>query len=330
MEPVTVIRDDKGNLHLGPRMIPIPTTISDAARQFLATPFPNRDQPEVSDKVGWKKMVAAFDKLFEPTIDQLLAIAPATVDRKTIGGTTVHIGTPKAMRHEDRAHLAIHGGGWVFLGGKYVMGEAARTAASFGCAAFALDYRMPPDHPFPAAVEDGLAVYREMLKSYDPKKIVISGASAGGNLTAAVTLKIRDSGLPMPGAIGLMTPAVDLTRAGDTIHTNDGIDTVLRPFGKMSTLYADGHDLTDPYLSPLFGDFSKGFPPTFLQSGTRDLLLSDTVRMHRKLLQAGVEAELHVWEAMPHGGFGGVFGVAAPEDQEMQAQFVTFVEKHLA
>jgi acetyl esterase/lipase len=133
----------------------------------------------------------------------------------------------------------------------------------------------------------------------------------------------------MPGAVGLMTPAIDLTRAGDTMHTNDGIDTVLRPFGKMSALYADGHDLTDPYLSPLFGDFTQGFPPTFLQSGTRDLLLSDTVRMHRKLLRAGIDAELHVWEAMPHGGFGGVFGAATPEDQEMQAQFVKFVETRL-
>jgi epsilon-lactone hydrolase len=97
----------------------------------------------------------------------------------------------------------------------------------------------------------------------------------------------------------------------------------------MVALYADGHDLTDPYLSPLFGDFTKGFPPTFLQSGTRDLLLSDTVRMHRKLLQAGVTADLHVWEAMPHGGFGGIFGQPTPEDQEMSETFVKFVDRHL-
>jgi len=330
MTPVTVTFDDKGNLHLGPRVIPIPTSISEEARKFLATPFPNAEQPEVDDKAGWKKMVAAFDAMFEPMVDRMLASAPVTIDRKTVGHATVQVGTPNQMRHKDWAHLTIHGGGWVFLGGKYVIGEAANTAAAFGCTAFSLDYRMPPDNPFPAAVEDGLALYREILKSYDPSKIVISGASAGGNLTAAVTLKIRDSGLPMPGAIGMMTPAVDLTRAGDTIRTNDGVDTVLRPFGKMAALYADGHDLTDPYLSPLFGDFTRGFPPTFLQSGTRDLLLSDTVRMHRKLLQAGIDAELHVWEAMPHGGFGGVFGAATPEDREMQAQFVSFVEKHLA
>jgi acetyl esterase/lipase len=94
-------------------------------------------------------------------------------------------------------------------------------------------------------------------------------------------------------------------------------------------LYADGHDLTDPYLSPIYGDFTKGFPPTFLQSGTRDLLLSDTVRMHRALLRAGIPADLHVWEAMPHGGFGGIFGNPTPEDAEMSAALVAFVDRWL-
>ena len=329
MEPVTVTRDDKGNLLLGPRTIPIPTSISPEAQKFLATPFPNNPQPEVGDKEGWKKMVAAFDALFDPMVDRLLETSSATVDKKSIAGATVYLGTPKEMRRKDWAHFTIHGGAWVFMGGRYVMGEAVSTAAEFGCTTFSLDYRMPPDYPFPTAVDEGVAVYREIIKSYDPKKVVISGASAGGNLTAAVTLKLRDAGLPLPGAIGMMTPAVDMTRASDTMHTNDGIDTVLRPGGRAVALYADGHDLTDPYLSPLYGDFTKGFPPTFLQSGTRDLLLSDTVRMHRKLLQAGIEAELHVWEAMPHGGFGGVFGSPTPEDREMRDQFMKFVEKHL-
>jgi acetyl esterase/lipase len=215
------------------------------------------------------------------------------------------------------------------MGGKFALGEAAMTAAAFGCITYGLDYRMPPDHPYPAAVEDGLAVWREIVKQHDPAKTAISGASAGGNLSAAVTLKVRDSGLPMPGCVGLLTPATDLARESDTLHTNAGIDTVLRPFGNAALLYADGHDLKDPYLSPLYGDYTKGFPPTFLQTGTRDLLLSDTVRLHRALLRAGVDAELHVWEAMPHGGFGGIFGNPTPEDQEMNAALVAFVDKTL-
>jgi acetyl esterase/lipase len=325
----TVTTDAEGSLHLGPRVIPVPTSISENARKFLANPFPGTAQPDVGDKAAWRQVVKQADAMFAPVVDQWLADVPAIVETRTIAGVTVHVATPHSIRHPERAHYRIHGGAWAFLGGKFSMGEAAMTAAEMGCVTFGLDYRMPPDHPFPAAVEDGEAVWREIIRQFDPGKVAISGSSAGGNLSAAVTLKVRDAGLPMPGAVGLLTPATDLTGAGDTRNTNAGIDTVLRPVPTMVALYADGHDLTDPYLSPLFGDFAKGFPPTFLQSGTRDLLLSDTVRMHRKLLQAGVTADLHVWEAMPHGGFGGIFGLPTPEDREMSEFFVAFVDRHL-
>ena len=323
-----VSTDAEGNLHLGPRVIPLPTTISENARKFLGQIFPLAPEPPASDKEAWKKMIAAADGMFEQVFDSWVAAA-ATVETHTIAGVTVHVATPHTVRHPDRAHLRIHGGAWVFMGGKFSKGEAAVTAAQMGCVTYGLDYRMPPDHPFPAAVDDGLAVWRELIKRHDPRKIAVSGASAGGNLSATVTLRVRDEGLPMPGAVGLLTPATDLTGAGDARQTNAGIDTVLRPLNQVVPLYAGDHDLTNPYLSPIYGDFTKGFPPTFLQTGTRDLLLSDTVRMHRKLLQAGISAELHVWEAMPHGGFGGIFGNPTPEDAEMAEELVKFVDKQI-
>jgi acetyl esterase/lipase len=296
----------------------------------LATQFPATPEPELTDKDGWKNLVAAVDKMFAPMVSRVLASTAASVERQNLNGAAVYVGTPHTVNHAEWAHLWMHGGSWIFLGGDYAKAEAAINAAAFGCATFSLDYRMPPDHPFPAAVDDAFAAYGELLKRFDPKKIAISGGSAGGNIAAAVTLKIRDSGLPLPGAIGLLTGSLDLTRSGDSIQTNDGVDTVLRPFGKAGALYAAGHDLKDPYLSPLFGDFTKGFPPTFLQTGTRDLLLSDSVRMHRKLLQGGNTAELHVWEAMPHGGFGGaISGMSTPEDLEIREQFLQFLEKTL-
>jgi acetyl esterase/lipase len=115
---------------------------------------------------------------------------------------------------------------------------------------------------------------------------------------------------------------VDLTESGDSFQTNSGIDNVLGSLMPANFLYANGHDLAHPYLSPLFADVA-GFPPTFLQSGTRDLYLSNTVRMHRKLRAAGVEAELHVFEAMPHGGFAG-----APEDLEVRMELRRFLDRH--
>ena len=129
----------------------------------------------------------------------------------------------------------------------------------------------------------------------------------------------------MPAAAVLMTPAADLTESGDSYQTNLGLDPLLRSSAMPAfLLYANGHDLTHPYVSPLNGDFTKGFPPTILTTGTRDLLLSDTVRLHRALRVAGISAELHVTEAAGHGGFFG----AAPEDDEVFAEVRRFVDLH--
>ncbi len=124
-----------------------------------------------------------------------------------------------------------------------------------------------------------------------------------------------------------MTPCTDGGLISDTHSANDQLDSVLKGvvMAEFWSVYAGGHDRTDPYLSPVYGDYSKGFPPTFLQTGTRDLLLSDTVRLHRALRRGGVEAELHVWEAMPHGGFGGV----SPEDRELTAELKAFFAARL-
>jgi acetyl esterase/lipase len=331
MTPVSIAFNAEGELEIAARTIPLPTSVSPQARAYLSTRFPPFEEPALDDTAGWKKTVDQVDEMFRPLVASILARSPARVDLQVLGGARVAVGTPDVMEHPDRAHLSIHGGSWIFLGGDYVRAEAASYAASLRCTTYALDYRMPPDHPFPAALDDAFAAYLELLKRYDPRKIVISGSSAGGNIAAAVTLKARDSGLPLPGAVVLLTGSLDLTRSGDTIHAHDGLDTVLRPGGKAGTLYAAGHDLTDPYLSPIFGDYAKGFPPTLLQSGTRDLLLSDSVRMHRKLLAGGNEAELHVWEAMPHGGFGGgITGTPTPEDDEIRAEVVRFIDNHLA
>jgi acetyl esterase/lipase len=134
--------------------------------------------------------------------------------------------------------------------------------------------------------------------------------------------RAKDEGLPMPAGLVLLTPEVDLTESGDSFTTNLGLDNILSSrLMPANLLYAAGHDLSHPYLSPLFADVS-GFPPTFIQAGTRDLFLSNAVRMHRKLRAAGVDAELHVFEAMPHGGFGG-----APEDIEMRQEIRRFLDR---
>ena len=310
--------------------LPTPTSVSPQAQQFLresaerlAAGIGQFEPLPASDEEGWRARIAATNTMFEPMVDELLT-SPAMVERKMMDGVSVAVGSPNDMRHKTRARLCIHGGSFILLGGRYVMGDAAQAAAEGGCMAYSVDYRMPPEFPYPAAVDDCLAVYRELLKEYEPGQIVISGASAGGNLTAAVTLRIRDAGLPLPGAVGLFTPAVDLTSSGDSWQVNDGVDVLTQP--DAAGIYVHENDRMEPYASPLFADFTRGFPPTFIQAGTRDRLLSDAARMHRILLGANIEAELHIWEAMPHGGFGGF----SPEDVDIRMQFLKFVDKHLA
>ena len=164
-----------------------------------------------------------------------------------------------------------------------------------------VDYRMPPEAYFPAAVDDAVTVYKAVLKDTPAKNIGVFGTSAGGALTLELVLRAREQGLPAPGALGSGTPMSDATKTGDSFYTNEKVDNILVSrdgFCDAATvIYAHGHDLKDPLISPVYGDM-HGFPPTILTTGTRDLLLSNTVRVHRKLRRAGIEATLQVYEGV--------------------------------
>lgn len=239
-------------------------------------------------------------------------------------GARVFVVTPHGLGADDRSvYLDIHGGALLWGGGESCRAMGRISAGMVGAKVWAVDYRMPPDHPFPAGVEDCVAAYRALLREHASENIIIGGPSAGGNIAAATILRARDEGLPLPAAANLMTPELDLTEGGDTFSTLLGVDTALTSrLMPANLLYAGGHDLADPYVSPLFGDFTKGFPPTILQSGTRDLFLSNTVRMHRALRAADVEAELHVFEAATH-----VMFMAGPEADERTRELRRFLNK---
>jgi acetyl esterase/lipase len=162
-----------------------------------------------------------------------------------------------------------------------------------------------------------------------PKNMAIFGSSTGGGLTLAMVLRAKAEHLPLPAAIAPGTPWSDLTDTGDSYRTNEWLDGNLVSangwLGDAARLYAGGHDLKEPYLSPIYGDF-QGFPPAILTTGTRDLFLSNTVRAHRKLRRAGVEAELHVYEGQSHGGF---LYPEAPETTEAMTEIAAFFDRHL-
>jgi epsilon-lactone hydrolase len=312
-------------LEVPARAIPVPTSISPEAQAYLASPaVPSSEYPPMQDLAGWRKLVASMDELILAHVSGINA-GGAAVEHMEIDDTGVFaISPPNAVLDDRRVCLDVHGGGLIIGGGEVCRATGIFTATRFGMHTWTVDYRMPPDHPYPAGLDDCVAAYRALLKQRQPSEIVIGGVSAGANLAAALILRARDEGLPLPAAAILLTPQLDLTESGDSFRTNLGVDTVLND-GTMpaNLLYANGHHLTDPYLSPLFGDFSAGFPPTLLASGTRDLFLSNTVRMHRALRAAGVTAGLHVLEAAPHGLLPGT-----PEDEDLLKEVREFIGTH--
>jgi epsilon-lactone hydrolase len=315
-----------GTIRLPARDITVPSTLSKEARAVLANPPTETfESPALDDHEAWRASIAAHDGAIAAMMAGRAA-APVTVEHRDLADCRVYEITPDGLDDGDeRVYLDIHGGGFIWGGGELCATMATGTAVRMAARVWAVDYRMPPDHPFPAALDDCLAAYRALLAERPPERIVIGGASAGGNLAAALLLRARDEGLPLPAAVVLMTPGADLTEAGDSHQTNLGLDPLIPGSGRQQfLLYAGGHDLSHPYLSPLNGDFSKGFPPAILTTGTRDMLLSDTVLLHRALRRAGIPAELHVTEAGGHGGFMGM----APEDLEILREVRRFADAH--
>lgn len=307
-------------LRVAERTIPVPRHLSAEARAFLLSlqAIHSHDYPALNDAKGWRALIASRDATM---LQYLMALerAPCQIRdlrHNGIGGYEI---IPEGVTPSDqRVYLDFHGGGLIMGSGEVCKAMAISAAGHVGAKVVSVDYRMAPDHPYPAALDDCLDFYRLLLRDHRPEEIIIGGVSAGGNLVAATVLRARDEGLPLPVGCVLYSPELDLTESGDSFQTNAGID----PTGSLieaSQLYAAGHDLTHPYLSPLFGDFSKGFPPTIVTAGTRDQFLSNAVRMHRALRDAGIMAELHVLEAAPHGGFAGRSPEEASLDRDIRA-----------
>jgi len=310
---------------------PAPTTVSAQAQEHLDAPSPFdglSGPPPLDDLEGWQRFIDGRNAGIRMYLEQRLPPEDALVRRAVeLDGVRTYVLRPSDLDRDGELpiFLDLHGGGLVLCEGDIAWMMSARRALGREGLTWVPDFRNPPNHPYPAALDDCLAVYRSALGHRPAERIIVFGESGGANLAAATLLRARDEGLPMPAGLVLLTPQLDLTQAGDSHRTNDGIDYLDRPtLQQQSLLYAAGHDLSHPYLSPLYGDVT-GFPPTFLQAGTRDLLLSNAVVMHRRLLAAGVEAELHIFEAMPHGSFGG----ETPEDLDLVASVERFEHRHL-
>ena len=318
---------------LAERVVPAPAGLSPEMQEVVKERKipPLIPMPETTEE--WLKLQASFDKPGDELGRQGAKHNRATYAVREIAGVRTYLVTPKEInkRFADRVFVHTHGGAWVFGGGDSALREAVWLATGVGVKVVSIDYRRPPLHPFPAAIDDTVAVWREVLKDQDHSQTALFGTSAGGNIALATTLKLKELDEPLPGAVFAGTPATDLENISDTWHTMVGLDPLGPRRGMVAgcfELYIGDADPANPLLSPVNGDL-RDFPPTILISGTRDLLLSDTVRMHRALRNAGVESDLHVYDGQTHGDYMQNLTRNVPECENAQRELFEFFDKHL-
>ncbi|MHB2165695.1 alpha/beta hydrolase [Alsobacter sp. R-9] len=314
------------------RILPVPGDLSSLMRQVVGAPLPAGWNSVPADAEGWRALAASTARGPHPILAEIRERLRVSVEPATLGGVPVFVSTPDDMpeRQRRRVLLHLHGGGYVLFPGEIGAGEGMMMAGYARMRVVSVDYRMAPDFPFPAALDDALAVWRALLAQADPSRMAVFGTSAGGGLTLSLLMRARDEGTALPAAAAAGSPWADLAGRGDSTATNALVDNAVVSMdgwlGGAARLYAGREALDHPLVSPLYGRF-EGLPPVILTSGTRDLLLSDTVRVHRRLRQAGVEAALQVFEAQSHAQFLTPF---APETQEAFAEISGFLDRRLA
>ncbi len=316
--------EEDGTAHIT-RVVPMPSTISPEAQRWLASLTKQKYGPETL-----AERRAGTDKWRAEDSAEAKKLFPVNIEEKTIGGVQTDVITPLDTPEENRGRVLInlHGGGFNSDSGSLIEGVPICNLAKIEVVT--VYYRLAPENPFPAAVEDVVAVYKELLKDHKSQNIGIFGTSAGGILTAEVAVKLKQSGIPLPGALGLFTMMGDFANAGDSanLFTLNGFPGNLEPAHTGThprSEYVGNTDPKDPVLSPLYADLRE-MPPSLCVTSTRDLLLSGTTIFHRALLRAGDDSQLVVFEALPHAFW---YHFQLPETREALELMAKFFDDRL-
>jgi epsilon-lactone hydrolase len=314
--------DDHGTAHVT-RVVPVPDTLSTEAQKAVSVPRPDTEGPYDAAKDR-----AQADAWQVNGGEQMRKVYPVNIANETIAGVPVRIVTPLAVPPDkkNRVLINVHGGGFTADWGSEI--ESIPVANLTQTKVVSLLYSLAPEHPFPAAVNETVAVYKELLKTYKPQNIGLYGTSAGAILTGEVASQLRKLGLPLPAALGVFSGSGDFATFADSMFMYGlwGLSgPISRWTGKHDIAYTGSADLKDPVLSPIYADL-KGFPPTLFLTSGRDLLLSNTVNLHRAFVNAGVNAQLIVFDGLWHAFWN---DWTLPESKEAHHMMADFFNREL-
>jgi acetyl esterase/lipase len=275
------------------------------------------------------------DASFEETragFEQIADVFPVAADVKrekvNADGVPCEWITPPGVSGATTV-MYIHGGGWTIGSLNTHARLVSLIAAAADARALSVDYRLAPEHPFPAAPDDCLTLYRWLLdQGVRPEQLIIAGDSAGGNLTLVTLLRVRDEALPLPAAAVALSPATDMEMTGESFTSRRGADPMIDPDGmpRVRGAYCPGEDLRNPLISPLYGDLS-GLPPLLIHVGDAEVLLDDSRQVAERAKEAGVDVTLEVWDEMIH--VFQFFAPILPEATEAIARIGEFVKSHV-
>ena len=291
---------------------------------------PKSDYPAADDLSGWDALRLRLNVMFTEMNRERVAHTGVRLHEDTLGGVPVLWVEPPKVRRKDCLIVYTHGGAYTLASAGSTALTPANVAVAAGCRAISIDYTLAPRARWDRTTEEVEKVFAAIYaKGYSPERVACFGESAGGGLTAGALLRMRDRHIPLPAAAVLWSPWTDLDFQGDSLHTLAAADLQisLKSLLPCRDAYVAAADRRHPYASPVYGDFSKGFPPTLIQCGLREALLSDSVRLYQAMDTAGVDVRFDPYEAMPH-----IHQIQAPETPEAQlaiAKTVRFLIAHM-
>lgn len=311
-----------------------PSTISPEARAALAKfsrAAATAPLPLPTDTDGWRDVQARIEKQRAEANAAVVARYKPTIAERKLGGVPVLDIKPKDWTKSRNVLVYAHGGAYTMYSARSRLMSAVPMANDTGLRVVSVDYTLAPHAQWKEVTDQMVAVVRALIdEGHSLKHIAVYGESAGGGLTAGSVLKMRDQGLGMPAAIVLWSPWSDITETGDTYATLDHADPLLyypKNLKHCADAYAPPADQKNPYVSPVYGDYSKGFPPTLIQAGTKEIFLSNAVRQYQAIDNAGIPVKLDLYEGMWH--IFQVFNYDLPESNLARKKVRTFLRQHL-